>query len=261
MARVENGNCGTRTYDPPGGRVVGGRPAERSEYPWQVGIQLKEGDGYLIRGGGVILNKRWILTAAHVFLSDDKLEDYRGLIGVTKLDEEPIIVKFDKLIKHEDYADDPGVFENDIALLHTTEDMPLLPKVDNVNSICLPRKNELFKGKVAVTGWGVTNEQGSESNTLMTVDIRILPDKVCERNFKEYFVKKIMTCAGKLSGGKDSCRGDSGGPLVQKSAENGRFYLVGVVSFGGYQKCARRGSGASYTKVPYYVDWIQKRIN
>lgn len=40
--------------------------------------------------------------------------------------------------------------------------------------------------------------------------------------------------------------------------EKQRAILLGVVSFGGYQMCARKNSGAAYTKVSQYSNWIRQ---
>lgn len=46
-------------------RVVNGEDAEDGKYPWVVAI-LKFGDGWC---GGAILNKWWVITASHCFMS------------------------------------------------------------------------------------------------------------------------------------------------------------------------------------------------
>ncbi|RWS00489.1 hypothetical protein B4U79_04215, partial [Dinothrombium tinctorium] len=147
-------------------------------------------------------------------------------------------------------------FENDIALLHTTMDIPLYPAVNNINSICLPAQDVLFNGRVTVTGWGHVADEGNTSEHLMTVDLNILNDKLCKDQFKSLYKKQIMICAGLRRGGKNSCRGDSGGPLIK--VRFGKAYLIGIVSYGGHGMCARENSGAVYTKVSHYTNWIKK---
>ena len=67
-------------------------------------------------------------------------------------------------------------------------------------------------------------------------------------------VPRYKMCAYKEA--SDSCAGDSGGPLVVK--ENGRWTIVGVVSYG--VGCARRGYAGVYARVTSYLDWINHHI-
>ncbi|RWS04268.1 coagulation factor XI-like isoform X3 [Dinothrombium tinctorium] len=253
----EKSDCGIREVNEVDRRIVGGSPALQDEFPWQVGIEFDEA----IRGGGVILNKRWILTAAHIFLGqvDFNSSHYRGIVGAVSINEAPIYVFFDKLIVHDKYERAYGKYNNDIALLHTTKDLRLYPKWRFLNSICLPNPRTEFDGRVSVSGWGNVNDEGVPAKRLMAVDLNILNDKVCEAKYKNVYNKIEMICAGYPLGGKDSCLGDSGSPLIQIINEVG--YLVGIVSFGPPDRsCGEKDSAAVYTRVTHYVDWIKSKI-
>ena len=49
-------------------------------------------------------------------------------------------------------------------------------------------------------------------------------------------------------------QGDSGGPFVAKLEDN-KWYLIGLTSWG--RDC---GFGTVYTRVSYYLNWINQNI-
>lgn len=66
-------------------------------------------------------------------------------------------------------------------------------------------------------------------------------------------------CAGELNGGKDTCQGDSGGPIqIVKNNPYCMYDIVGVTSFGKF--CGFKNSPAVYTKVSYYIPWIESIV-
>jgi len=94
------------------------------------------------------------------------------------------------------------------------------------------------------------------ASKLQEVIVKIIAPEVCTRSdwYGEIVDEPTRLCAGYVAGGKDSCNGDSGGPL-QCLAPNGRWKLVGVVSFG--KKCAVAKKPGVYTRVSAMLDWIK----
>jgi secreted trypsin-like serine protease len=108
--------------------------------------------------------------------------------------------------------------------------------------------------------WG-----GAVSDTLREVDIPIVSNRICNRDYSvlsssqssfPYGITNNFICAGFTEGGKDSCQGDSGGPLLMKIRD--KYTVLGVVSFG--YKCAEPNFPGVYTRVSYFRKWIEKHL-
>ncbi|XP_077969202.1 A disintegrin and metalloproteinase with thrombospondin motifs 9-like isoform X2 [Styela clava] len=116
-----------------GSRVLAGTNANTGAWPWQAMItanmknDVKESLVHL-KGGGSILNDKWILTAAHIFdrvilkrLTDAK--DYLLLVGVTSLRDINKITEHGRLYEpgllqiHPEYDRYTKDFDYDVALV------------------------------------------------------------------------------------------------------------------------------------------------
>uniref|UniRef100_A0A8C0XNA6 Peptidase S1 domain-containing protein n=1 Tax=Castor canadensis TaxID=51338 RepID=A0A8C0XNA6_CASCN len=227
------------------GGIIGGKPANITEFPWQVGI-LHKG---IHLCGGTILNEWWILTASHCFptINQTNLEiihgiDNRNSQNVKKL-------KVDKLIMHPYF--DELMLDNDIALILLKT--PLKLSVSRI-PICLTEVTNMERWSTCwVTGWGVTDV--SELTGVGQVNLELIDWNKCSRELP--LVTKNMLCAGNSAGGKDACQGDSGGPLVcDKKKNKDKWYQIGIVSWG--VSCGVKEFPGIYTKVSNYLLWINK---
>ena len=69
--------CGKRK---PGSRIVGGTDAQPGSWPWQVLLDTKAFPGPVWCGGS-ILNRYWIVTAAHCFDYGNNPEFFTVTVG------------------------------------------------------------------------------------------------------------------------------------------------------------------------------------
>lgn len=251
--------CGKSKYadagdmELPAPTIVGGIPARRSEFPWQVSLK-RNGNLFC---SGTIINQNWILTAAHcVFRTNPKA--FTATAGEHLLREkEPLEKEYSlaKVITHPSYQK-PSRYSHDFALMKVNGTMDLN---ENAWPACQPEKANKYEGvKSAVSGWGTIRVGGSISNELLYTTLNITTNQYCIGFYGQSMISDDMMCATDNKGSieRDSCQGDSGGPLVTKG-KDGLFSLIGVVSWG--KGCASRSPGV-YARVSYVHDWILKTI-
>jgi len=292
-----NEECGKRTIIT---NIVGGTNAKRGDYPWMVllGTPSEGFDNKIRYGcGGTIINKWYILTAAHCL--NDGVDDTlirEVILGEHTLGTDPdcsdddkncspkvIKRRVSKHIIHEDW--NAANVENDIALLRLDQPVPLFnenPDESAVMPVCLPWDDDYlapvpvedFAGlKATVTGWGrTTNNQAkfqedfiknkAGSLILQEVKVPINSQKNCQDvpAFKLNGLKfEKRFCAGGEKG-LDSCTGDSGGPLVYKDFSDDPWHQIGIVSFSAGERCGKKNLPGVYTDVSLYVDWIESKL-
>lgn len=236
------------------GRIVGGEVAKDGEFPWQVSLRALGGAGATHFCGGSVLDKDWVLTAAHCCAGQIPLTMHvvAGGIELLTFEEEEQTRNVREIIMHPNY--DSNTISNDICLLHLSES---LVWNDWVQPLGLPEQGqETDAGTMCtVTGWGTTNENGGFlPNKLHKVDVPVVSDEDCNVSYEGTNpILDSMICAGLPDGGKDSCQGDSGGPFIAPGAD-GSMQSIGIVSWG--VGCARPGYPGVYTQTSYFVDWV-----
>ncbi|XP_071482434.1 uncharacterized protein [Diadema antillarum] len=232
-----------------GGRVI----TRRGEYPWLVMFSVYNST----RGascGGAIINRNWILTAAHC-VSQRSIGHFFIRAGVTDRKDihEYIQPRVVAKVVHHPNGSRPG---HDQALVKV--DRPFTYSA-LVRPVCLPDADfEVAPGEyVTVAGWG---DSGSSNNpvTLNAARLPVIPPEVCERwsFFDLETLQTRIVCAGYERGVQSGCYGDSGGPLVIQ--RDGRWVLVGTVS--GGTTCGTPYTPNVFIRVSSNVDWIASVI-
>ncbi|CAB1424024.1 unnamed protein product [Pleuronectes platessa] len=230
-------------------RIVGGYAPVPHSIKYIVSLQTTDRQHIC---GGTLINKYWVITAAHCNIGVDKMMVVAGdySLSIYEGTEQEILPQF--LVPHPEH--DALNNNNDIMLVKLRAPVYLN---SYVSIALLPKQGaSVAEGRMCrVSGWGYTSSSGGQiPSTLRTVKIPVVSTEKC--NSTESFsgtITETMLCAGFSNGGKDACMGDSGGPLVCE----GRLY--GVVSWG--RGCAEAGFPGVYTAVSKYRRWIDETIS
>ncbi|XP_050078335.1 trypsin-7-like [Anopheles maculipalpis] len=223
-------------------RIVGGFEIDISDTPYQVSLQYNNGH----RCGGSVLNRRWVLTAAHC---TDDLPAFTFAVryGSSMHETGGTLVLVKRVVQHPRY--DSSTIDYDYSLLELEEELTFS---DVVQPITLPEQDEaVMDGTMTiVSGWGNT-QSATESNALLrAANVPTVSQRECRKAYSVEVITDRMLCAGYQEGGKDACQGDSGGPLVADGK------LVGVVSWGA--GCAQAGYPGVYSRVASVRDWVRE---
>ncbi|XP_069688618.1 venom protease-like [Periplaneta americana] len=270
----EHEKCGLSQAD----RIIGGKDAALGAYPWiaRIGyISSKTPDQQpLFRCGAVLVNKFYIITAAHCVTNlPNKLR-----VGVIRLGEHNINTDPDcedgvcadplqdytptELIVHKDYG--KPQFKNDISIIRLDREVIFS---SYIMPICMIHGKLMTKSYVGepseVAGWGIYDiENPKPSIILQTIKLPIVENEECEIAFKQYAeIGPTQMCVGGQVG-QDSCGGDSGGPLMKVETLEGppRYYLLGVVSFGA-KRCGATTMPGVYTRISDYMNWVMDNMH
>ncbi|CAG0878651.1 unnamed protein product [Darwinula stevensoni] len=238
--------CGIEIND----RIVNGENAPLGAWPWMALLFFQiPGVGVKPICGGAVINKRYVITAAHCFSSefmgDSKLAFVR--LGEHKLSTnpdcngpneqrcQPLVIDADveEIIYHPNFYQNTTIGARfDIALIRLANDIDF---------------------KTVRPNYG--------SDVLQQLKVPIIPLAICSAvpAYKTVKLNEEHICAG---GKAETCHGDSGGPLVflRPLGGHAQYFLIGVVSFGS-PLCGEIIAPGVYTRITHYLDWILEHVH
>jgi len=286
------GCCG---YLPPYKRnrqlVYGGNlAAEAGRWPWMAYVSGWYQDGTEIKlfsCGGVIIEREWILTAAHCLWKTENAANYCVVVGrnthtnlydvVAKncapLGHTPI-----KIIRHprfnQSFYDrtmseaNKEASRHDIGLIKIA---PLSFDTPDLDSICLGAEEHLYFNKSCyVAGWGRSELAlgHTYSAILKTLKSQVWSESDCRTKSsfaKWYDFTDNYYCFGDAHG--NVCRGDSGSALMCENPDfEGMYDAAGIASRVFYNgTCAEvledgYGEASYFVRIPTHIEWIYDTI-
>ncbi|XP_049944141.1 collagenase-like [Schistocerca serialis cubense] len=171
----------------------------------------------------------------------DKADKSRNL-QVTKVSK-----KKQTLYKKKHHQESESSSENDLNL--DLQNICDDDEMDDIDPLAIPENVCLVCGEFGKDG-ELWYRWEDPSQTLQYTDVTVIPNSVCELDYKPGFIRESTLCAGNKN--KGICSGDHGAPLVLKDS----FKQIGIASF-YYDKC-EVPVPAGYTRVTYFLNWITR---
>ncbi|XP_067564582.1 serine protease 41 [Pseudorca crassidens] len=215
--------------------------------------------------GASLLNRRWVLSAAHCF--QKHIYPYEWSVQFGELSVTPPIWSLRAYLHRYRvksiiiYPKSRNYLQDDSSLLKLSSSVTFNK---NIQPVCVLSSSSEFKNRddCWVNGWGDIHEKKNlpPPYDLQEVQVSIINKSRCSYLFHQpdysSHSSNNMICPGSEDGNTDACKGDPGRPLVCE--KNGPWIQIGIVSWG--VGCGRRNQAGIYTNVSSYFNWIQMLV-
>ncbi|XP_063709055.1 trypsin 3A1-like [Culicoides brevitarsis] len=225
--------------------IYNGDETEIQQVPFTVFIKIKPFPESVVKiCGGVILDAKTVLTAAHCVNSSEGIQIVAG--SANPLTDKNVQRRVPaEIILHPKY--DYDSYRNttlfDFALVKLGTPLSFNRKVQAAK---LPRHEDVPIGIMAqVCGWGSKNEEPVVSPTLLCTSAHILNNSYCDVLQKKIHLRPEMICTA-----RSSCQGDSGSGLIHHGT------VLGIVSF-TLGPCNYAAPPVVHGKVSEILDFIK----
>jgi elastase-2 len=235
--------------------IVGGTDASPGEFPWQLS-QQRLGGSWSHSCGASLISATRALSAAHC-VDGAAVSALRVIAGLHQRSNTAgtQTANLASYTMHGSYNQGSPTFSNDIAILNLASSITTGGNIAFAN-LASDSGNNFAGTTCVISGWGRTSGSNILPDTLQKASIGVISTAQCSSA-----VAGIGTiwdghiCLLDPSGEIGSCNGDSGGPLNCPSG--GSRVVAGVTSWGisSLGNC-RQDYPSVYTRVSYYIDWI-----
>uniref|UniRef100_A0A8P4KFF0 Peptidase S1 domain-containing protein n=1 Tax=Dicentrarchus labrax TaxID=13489 RepID=A0A8P4KFF0_DICLA len=207
-------------------------------WPWQVSLQ-SNGRHYC---SGVLIHRRWVLTAKHCNVRAKKDMVVLGVHDLRFSSSQ--MVPVDKVFNLPQDGSFPP--KSDLSLLHLS-----VP----ARFICVPDEDEELDDSwsCVTTGWGTTKATVDvDPDRLHHVGLTLVNQTTCRNKWGRGLISDSHICSHPA--GSTSCLGDAGAPLLCRM--RGAYLLVGVVTWGS--RWCDADKPAIFSRVSDYHPWISE---
>ncbi len=265
-------------------KIINGTPAQANQVPWQAALFEVDNQDVFYVCGATLINKKWLVTAAHCFDDVASSTKHAVLLGAYDLSDATHgqLIEVSRVIKHPSYNARLNL-DNDIALLQLKQDVDLQAcgARCKILSWLSPDHEQQFAANgmpVQLAGWGqminidctVEQEKCVQMrdqiipSTLQVGQLQVVacPNIRYEVNNQTWPISSNMMCAYGANAQKpaDTCAGDSGSGMVANIAA-GQPLLAGITSWGQDAGCGDRAYPGVYTRISQYDDWLLSYVD